>query len=123
MRVRGARTTAARVEPFVVSTPLSNAKQRFQGMADFAPRAIRIALLTPERGVHARQHAATERWTNRDYSITSSAIDRRLSEIFTPSALAVLRLITSSNLLDCTTGRSAGFSPLRIRAVRLPATR
>jgi hypothetical protein len=25
---------------------LSNAKQRFQGMADFAPRAIRIAFLT-----------------------------------------------------------------------------
>jgi hypothetical protein len=56
MRVRGARTTAAQVEPTVVSTPLSNAKQRFQGMADFAPRAIRIALLTPVRGVHARQH-------------------------------------------------------------------
>ena len=46
MRVRGARTTAAQVEPIVVSTPLSNAKQRFQGMADFAPRAIRIALLS-----------------------------------------------------------------------------
>jgi hypothetical protein len=61
MRVRGARTTAAQVEPIVVSTPLSNAKQRFQGMADFAPRAIRIALLTPVRGVHARQHATAER--------------------------------------------------------------
>jgi hypothetical protein len=32
-----------------------------------------------------------------------------------PSVLAVLRLITSSNLVDCITGRSAGFSPLRIR--------
>ena len=32
-----------------------------------------------------------------------------------PSALAVLRLITNSNLVDCMTGRSAGFSPLRIR--------
>ena len=32
-----------------------------------------------------------------------------------PSALAVLRLITNSNLVDCTTGRSAGLSPLRIR--------
>jgi hypothetical protein len=54
MRVRGARTTAAQVEPIVVSTPLSNAKQRFQGMADFAPRAIRIALLT--HGAAAFRH-------------------------------------------------------------------
>jgi hypothetical protein len=27
--------------------------------------------------------------------------------------LAVFRLTTSSNLTDCTTGKSAGFSPLR----------
>ena len=33
-----------------------------------------------------------------------------------PSAFAVLRLITSSNLVGCCTGRSAGFSPLRISA-------
>jgi hypothetical protein len=31
-----------------------------------------------------------------------------------PSVFAVLRLMTSSNLLDCTTGKSPGFSPLRI---------
>ena len=31
-----------------------------------------------------------------------------------PSALAVLRLMTNSNLVDCTTGKSPGFSPLRI---------
>ena len=34
-----------------------------------------------------------------------------------PSALAVLRLMTSSTFVDCWTGRSAGFSPLRIRQV------
>jgi SRSO17 transposase len=32
-----------------------------------------------------------------------------------PSALAVLSLTPNSNLVDCTTGRSARFSPLRIR--------
>ena len=32
-----------------------------------------------------------------------------------PSALAVLRLITSSNLVGCWTGSSAGFAPLRMR--------
>ena len=34
-----------------------------------------------------------------------------------PSALAVFRLITSSNLVGCMTGRSAGFSPLRMASV------
>ena len=48
------------------------------------------------------------------HSITSSASDRTLSENLTPSAFAVLRLITNSNLLDCMTGKSAGFAPLRI---------
>ena len=33
-----------------------------------------------------------------------------------PSALAVLRLITISNLVGACTGRSAGFSPLRMRS-------
>jgi hypothetical protein len=32
-----------------------------------------------------------------------------------PSAFAVLRLMTSSTFVDCCTGRSAGFSPLRMR--------
>ena len=31
-----------------------------------------------------------------------------------PSALAVLRLITSSNLVGCSTGKSAGVAPRRI---------
>ena len=34
-----------------------------------------------------------------------------------PSILAVWALITSSNLVDCTTGRSAGFAPLRMLPV------
>ena len=34
--------------------------------------------------------------------------------IVRPSALAVLRLITSSNFVGCWTGKSAGFAPLRI---------
>src|SRR5262245_50686246 len=49
------------------------------------------------------------------HSITSSASASSRSGTFRPSALAVLRLITSSNLVGCTTGRSAGFSPLRMR--------
>ena len=34
-----------------------------------------------------------------------------------PSAFAVLRLRTNSNLVGAWTGRSAGFSPLRMREV------
>jgi hypothetical protein len=49
------------------------------------------------------------------YSITSSASASSLSGISRPSAFAVLRLITNSNFVDCWTGKSAGFSPLRMR--------
>ena len=51
------------------------------------------------------------------HSITSSAATCRLTGTVSPSALAVLRFITSSNLVGCTTGKSAGFSPLRMRPV------
>ena len=61
------------------------------------------------------EHTAAKNVTIPYYSITSSASDRRLSEILTPSAFAVLRLITNSNLVTCITGRLAGFSPLRMR--------
>jgi quinol monooxygenase YgiN len=40
-----------------------------------------------------------------------------------PRALAVLRLRISSTFVDCWTGRSAGFSPFRIRPVYTPAWR
>ena len=49
------------------------------------------------------------------HSITSSASATRFPGTSRPSALAVLRLMTSSNLVGCITGRSAGFSPLRMR--------
>src|SRR5262249_28405024 len=48
------------------------------------------------------------------HSITSSASNWIALGTSMPSALAVCMLITSSNLVDCKTGRSAGFAPLRI---------
>src|SRR5882762_4075115 len=42
------------------------------------------------------------------YWITSSARTSREGGIVIPSALAVLRLMTSSNVVACSTGRSAG---------------
>jgi hypothetical protein len=50
------------------------------------------------------------------HSITSSAIVSSLSGIVRPSAFAVLRLITSSNLVGCSTGGSPALAPLRIRS-------
>src|SRR5262249_28116504 len=49
------------------------------------------------------------------HSITSSARTSSAVGTVRPSALAVLRLTYSSILVACWTGRSAGFSPFRIR--------
>jgi hypothetical protein len=48
------------------------------------------------------------------YRITWSALANTLGGIVTPICLAVFRLITSSNLVGCSTGKSAGLAPLRI---------
>jgi hypothetical protein len=57
-------------------------------------------------------------WASRfrayDHLITWSARISNVCGIVSPSALAVLRLITSSNFIGCSTGRSAGLAPLRI---------
>ena len=52
--------------------------------------------------------------SNKLYSITSSARASTVAGMSRPSALAVLRLIMSSNFAGCSIGRSPGFSPLRI---------
>ena len=50
------------------------------------------------------------------HSITSSARASSVGGTSRPSALAVLRLIDNSYLVGTCTGRSAGFSPLRMRS-------
>jgi hypothetical protein len=52
--------------------------------------------------------------TWQDHRITSSAWKRSVGGSVRPRACAVLRLITNSNFLGCSTGRSAGVAPLRI---------
>src|SRR5262245_52408497 len=49
-----------------------------------------------------------------NYSINSSARASSVGEMVMPSALAVLRLMTSSNFVGCSTGSSPGLAPLRI---------
>src|ERR1700730_12380421 len=59
--------------------------------------------------------AAVSRCSKRSYSITSSAMASKPGGKVRPSVFAVFRLITNSNLVGWMTGKSAGFSPLRIR--------
>src|ERR1700730_2532867 len=57
------------------------------------------------------------------HSITSSASCWRRKGTSRPIALAVLRLMTSSNLVGACTGSSAGLSPLRMRSTYAAARR
>ena len=52
------------------------------------------------------------------YRITSSARCRTDCGIVTPNARATSRLISNSNWVGCSTGRSAGFAPRRIRSTK-----
>src|SRR5215831_13666801 len=51
------------------------------------------------------------------HSITSSARASKVGGMAIPMALAVLRLMISSNLVGCAIGRSPGFSPFNTRPV------
>ncbi len=46
--------------------------------------------------------------------ITLSALANTVGGMVSPISLAVFRLITSSNLVGCSTGNSAGFVPFKI---------
>src|SRR5215471_16462257 len=54
----------------------------------------------------------------RGHSITSSARASSVSGTVRPSALAVLRLMTNSHLVGCSTGMSLGFAPRRILSTK-----
>jgi hypothetical protein len=55
------------------------------------------------------------------HSNTSSARASSVGGTVSPSALAVLRLRVSSNLVGCSMGSSAGLTPLRILSIKLAA--
>jgi hypothetical protein len=57
------------------------------------------------------------------YSITLSARASSMGGTVRPSALAVLRLRTSSNLVGCSTGKSAGLAPFNILSTNVAARR
>src|SRR5262249_20785433 len=81
--------------------------------------------LLPAHGERPSSHRAAEQ---RDefaslHSITSSARASNVGGISRPRAFAVVRLMTRSNLVGCSTGRSPGFAPRRIMSTKSPARR
>src|SRR6516162_6581382 len=90
-----------------------------RGRAKEQPYPVNLAYLLRARRARPRRRAAEQRdeLTTFHHSITSSARASSVGGTSRPSALAVLRLRNRSTLVDCCTGRSAGFSPLRMRPV------
>jgi hypothetical protein len=82
----------------------------------------KVARAEPHRGDLAATGPAGPRWAEaaggvepdgRRHWMISSARASTAGGIVRPSALAVFRLMMSSNLVGCSTGRSAGFAPFR----------
>src|SRR5262249_18025887 len=75
-------------------------------------RLLRVRRERPRRRRAAEQR---DEVAPPDHSITSSGRASGMGGTVRPSAFGVLRLIPSSNLGGCWTGRSLGRSPLRMR--------
>jgi hypothetical protein len=82
------------------------------------PPAELVRTLVAE--AHGRYKSSAEGTNSQAYPpsfhwITSSAVASSVSGMVRARALAVLRLMTRSIFVICCTGKSAGFSPLRMR--------
>lgn len=108
-----------------------------RGKAEGAPesfprlhRRVEGAALGLERGHHRRQPASAKDPESggrgarlHGYWMIWSARAMTERGIFRPRALAAFALITSSNLVACSTGMSAGLAPFRILSMKMPARR
>src|SRR4029077_664144 len=97
------------------------ALKRRRGVAEVTyPGHLRALLCTSgKRADHGPRRRTAEKCDELappNHSITSSAVASRVDGTSRPSVRAVLRLSTSSYLVGACTGRSAGFSPLRMRS-------
>src|SRR5262249_7063283 len=92
--------------------PLPAAPGRPPAGGDTPPPPPAVAAPPPRRNDRAADepHERTP-----IHSITSSAMLSSDGGIVRSSSRAVWALMTNSNLVDCITGRSAGFAPLRMR--------
>jgi hypothetical protein len=93
--------------------PTGSKLRRMSAMPLMATKCVRRN--EPTRCANCcREQVHNMRMLPTTYSITSSASNCRELGNSRPSALAVCMLMTNSHLVDCKTGRSAGFAPLRI---------
>ena len=92
------------------------------------PNASIHVCFTPKSGHvehdrHVRFVPKADMQQRRRYSITWSASNCIEDGTLRPNALAVFILMTSSNLVGCSTGRSAGFAPFSILSTNEAARR
>src|SRR5262249_52131921 len=78
---------------------------------------------TIKRPIGDLSRCSNMRGTSCGYSITSSARASSVGGTVRPSALAVVRLMTRSNLIGCSTGMSPGLAPRRILSTESPTRR
>ena len=81
------------------------------------PHALALLRARRERPRSRRAAEQRDELAARSHSITSSARPSSNAGTARPIAFAVPTLITSSNLVGCITGRSAGLVPIRILPV------
>ena len=130
----GTKTFGVTVAPAVVDLQISDqpsspppASPAQTPQCDFASRRRRHRGLRVRRraglcprapGKRPRRRAAEQcdELAPSHHSITSSARASSVGGTSMPSALAVLRLMISSNFVGCMTGRSAGLAPLKYQA-------
>src|SRR5262249_21512010 len=116
------------LDPHISAVGITNLSETFVKPGEIlTPHFERCSMKKPDHGnrlLRARRDRPRRRRAaeQRDelaalHSITSSAATSSLSGTMRPSILAVWALITNSNLLACTTGRSAGLAPFRMRPV------
>src|SRR5262245_21156989 len=100
--------------------PLSKTAQKFGGHVERSrvepADNWHPSLLRPRRERPCGRRAAEQRdeLAPPHHSMTSSARASNMAGTSRPSALATVRLMTNSNLVGCSTGRSPGFAPRRI---------
>src|SRR5262249_20282699 len=78
------------------------------------PRLLRARRERPRGRRSAEQRYELAPFHLCGHSITSSARASSVGGTSRPRALVVIRLMTRSNLVGCSTGRSAGFAPRKI---------
>src|SRR4029434_7037467 len=91
---------------------------------DAAAYPIRLAQGAGCRATNRRTaRRSRPRWSSTRYSITWSRRPSTDGGIVSPRALAVLRLMTNSNFVGCSTGRSAGLAALGVLVAHVGARR